>query len=57
LSTPHADNGYGRPVHPDRRRTLAAAAHPIVLGAAALIWINDRVLAGKAPGWLTACST
>ncbi len=40
-------------MHPDRRRTLAAAAHPIVLGAAALIWINDRVLAGHAPGWLT----
>ncbi|MDO9280325.1 MAG: hypothetical protein Q7U06_00320, partial [Pseudomonadota bacterium] len=31
----------------------SAPAHPLVLGAAALILVNDFVLRGHAPGWLT----
>jgi len=31
----------------------SAPAHPLALAAAALILLNDFVLRGHAPGWLT----
>ncbi|MDP2316223.1 MAG: hypothetical protein Q8P41_25215 [Pseudomonadota bacterium] len=37
----------------DPVRSAPAPAHPLVLGAAALILVNDWVLRGVAPGWLT----
>jgi hypothetical protein len=33
--------------------TVTAAGHPLVLGAAAVIFVNDLVLRVVAPGWLT----
>jgi hypothetical protein len=34
-------------------RPIRATTHPLVLGAAALIIVNDFVLRGLSPGWLT----
>ncbi|MES2642022.1 MAG: hypothetical protein V4850_21235 [Myxococcota bacterium] len=42
------------PREPRRATNVRSApAHPLVLGAAALIVVNDFVLRGHAPGWLT----
>lgn len=37
----------------ERNRAVAATTHPLVLSAAALIVVNDFLLRGRAPAWLT----